>query len=52
MSKKMIDAVIWLDGLILKDGELMENITDMIEDNFCIKYPVKYEVNYEEVIDD
>lgn len=51
MSKRMVDAVINLDGLILEDGESLDDVCELIKENYSIGYEMVYEVTYEEKTD-
>lgn len=52
MSRTLTDAVIWIDGLVLKKGESVEDISKLLHSHFDIRYPVKWEVMYREELDD
>ena len=49
---KIIDIIINIDGLRLKDGESIDDLDKFINDHFDIAYDVMYEVTYEEIVDD
>lgn len=54
----VIDAVLHLDGLMLRDGDSIEDIVEFIQTSLTeaghqLGYDIKYEVKYEEeIIDD
>lgn len=52
MSKRLIDLVIYADGIILEDGETEEDVVEYLKDKYDSLYAFTYEVNYEEIIDD
>ena len=43
---------LWIDGLVLVKGQSVEDIANLIQSHFDVRYPVKWEVLYEEDIDD
>lgn len=52
MSKKIVDLVIHMDGLMLNDGESVDDVIAYLEDKYPLPYDYIYEVTYEEIIDD
>jgi len=53
MSRMRItDVTVWIDGLTLMEGQTIDDLADILHQHFDIAYPVKYEVNYEETLDD
>lgn len=52
MSKRLIDLVIYADGIILEDGETVEDVVKYLEDKYPSQYPYLWRVDYEETLDD
>lgn len=52
MSKKIVDLVIHMDGLMLKDGEDVDDVISHLKQRYPLPYDYIYEVTYEEIIDD
>lgn len=52
MSKRQIDLVIHINGLILEDGETEDDVVKHIEDKYPSLYPCVWRVDYEETLDD
>ena len=52
MSKKMIDVVLNIDSLFLKDGESVEDVIDCLREKFSFGYEPTWEILYEETVDD
>lgn len=52
MSKKIVDAVIYLDGLHLDEDEKIEDVANLIKANYELGYEIVWDVDYEEIIDD
>ncbi len=52
MSKRIVDVVFNVDGLILNDGESVEDVANFLERKLGLVYKVIYSVTYEETIDD
>lgn len=52
MSKRIVDVVFNVDGLILNDGESVEDVANFLERKLELVYKVVYSVTYEETIDD
>lgn len=48
----MIDVVLNIDSLFLKDDESVEDVINHIRERFSFGYEPTYEVIYEEVVDD
>ena len=48
----MIDLVLNIDSLFLKDGESAEDVIAHIREKWDMGYEPTYEVLYEEIIDD
>lgn len=48
----MIDLILNIDSLFLKDGQTVEDVIDHIREKFSFGYEPTYEVVYEEVVDD
>ena len=48
----MMDVVINLDSLFLKDDESVDNVISYLRERFEFGYEPTYEVLYEEVVDD
>ena len=48
----MVDLVLNLDSVYLKDGETVEDIIAHIRERWSMGYEPTYEVLYEEIIDD
>ena len=54
---RIVDVVLWLDGLLLDDEDSVDRIVEAIQTTIRQKhhlhYDIKYEVQYEEeVVDD
>ena len=41
-----------MDGVVFDEGQTVDDISNLLESHFDIRYPVKWEVQYEEDIDD
>ena len=52
MSKRLIDLVIYADGIILDEDEDVEDVVEYLEDAYSSEYAFTYEIDYEEIIDD
>ena len=48
----MIDLVLNLDSLFLKDGETVDDLVKYLKKKYEFGYEPTYEVTYEEIIDD
>ena len=48
----MIDLILTIDSLYLKDGETVEDVVKHIRDKYDVGYEPIWEVTYEEVVDD
>lgn len=48
----MIDVVLNIDSLFLKDGESVDDVIDYLRKRWDFGYEPTYEVLYEEIIDD
>ena len=48
----MMDVVISIDSLFLKDGESVDDVVDHIREKWDFGYEPQVEVLYEEIIDD
>ena len=48
----MIDLIINIDALFLKDGETVDDVIEHIREKYDFGYEPTYEVLYEEIIDD
>ena len=48
----MIDLVLNLDSLFLKDGETVDDLVEYLKKKYEFGYEPIYEVTYEEIIDD
>lgn len=48
----MIDVILNIDSLFLKDDESVEDVINHIRERFSFGYEPTYEVVYEEVVDD
>ena len=52
MPKRIVDAVIYLDGLQLDEDESIIDVVNLIKVNFKLGYEIQWSVDYEEVVDD
>ena len=55
MSKKIVDIVVYLDGLIISEDESVDDVINiiekkLIEEGYMGIYPTKCKVDYEEII--
>lgn len=48
----MVDVVLNIDSLFLKDGESVDDVVDYLRKRWDFGYEPTYEVLYEEVVDD
>lgn len=52
MSKRMIDLIIYMDGLTLDEGESAEDVVNYLKEKYELPWEYVYEVTYEETVDD
>lgn len=52
MKMKMIDVVISIDSLFLKDDETIDDVIDYIRKKYDFGYEPNVEILYEETVDD
>ena len=50
--ERVVDIIITIDGINLKEGENIEDYLPKIEKMFDTIYPIKYEVTNEEFYED
>ena len=48
----MIDLVLNIDSLFLKDGETVDDVVNYLRERFEFGYEPTWEVLYEEIVDD
>lgn len=48
----MIDLVIYMDAVTLKEGESAEDVIDYLKKKYDIPWGYEWEVTHEEIIDD
>ena len=48
----MIDLVLNIDSLFLKDGETVDDVVNYLRERFDFGYEPTWEVLYEEIVDD
>ena len=48
----IVDAIVNLDSIHLKDGETMDDVIDYLKERWEFGYEPQYEVTYEEIVDD
>ena len=49
---KMVDLILNIDSLILKDDESVDDVIDVLRNHFSFGYEPTWEVLYEEIVDD
>lgn len=52
MSKKIIDLVIYMDAVILNEGESAEDVINYLKKKYPLPWGYEWEINHEEIIDD
>ena len=48
----MIDLVLNIDSLFLKDGETVDDVVNHLRERFDFGYEPTWEILYEEIVDD